>query len=101
MPKFTTGQPVETSEPAVEVSVTPDHPLAPGSHSFQLVVVDDAGNESEPSIMQVVVIDDAKPTAVIDGPRSVSAGASFELSGRRSVDLAPGKIVRYRWLQLS
>jgi len=101
MPAFTIGQPITTEAPNVEVAVTPERPLAPGRHVFQLVVTDDAGNTSEPATVEVVVIDDAKPTAVIDAPQRVSAGRSFELSGRRSVDLAPGRIVRYTWLQLS
>ena len=101
MPDFTIGQPVTTDVPNVEVSVTPQRPLAPGRHVFQLVVTDDAGNASEPATVEVVVIGDARPTAVIDAPQRVAAGRSFELSGRRSADLPPGRIVRYTWLQLS
>jgi hypothetical protein len=49
---------------------------------------------------KVIVIDDKKPTAVIDAPRTVSFGASFSLAGNRSFDLAPGRIVEYRWVML-
>lgn len=101
MAKFIPGQTVVTSDSQVEVTVPVDAPLAPGRHRFQLVVVDDAGNESAPAIAEIIVIDDSKPTAVLDAPARVSQGASFKLSGVRSADLPPGKIVQYRWTQLS
>ncbi|MCV2352301.1 hypothetical protein [Paucibacter sp. Y2R2-4] len=101
MPNFVTGQEISTSESNVEVTVTPSSPLPPGRHKFQLVVVDDSGNQSEPATVEIVVIDDKKPTAVIDAPATVPFGASFKLSGARSSDLPPGKIVRYQWLRLS
>ncbi len=101
MATFVPGQPVVTAEPTVQVTVSPTAPLAPGRHRFQLVVVDDSGNQSEPSVAEVIVIDDKKPTAVIDAPRTVSFGASFSLSGSRSTDLPPGKIVEYRWVMVS
>jgi len=98
---FVPGQEVQTSDSSVEVTVTPTSALPPGRHRFQLVVVDDSGNQSEPSIVEVIVVDDKKPTAVIDAPARVSAGSSFKLTGSRSTDLAPGKIVSYRWLRLA
>lgn len=101
MPNFVTGQEVQTTESNVEVTVTPSSPLPPGRHKFQLVVVDDSGNQSDPATVEIVVIDDKKPTAVIDAPATVPFGASFKLSGARSSDLPPGKIVRYQWLRLS
>jgi hypothetical protein len=101
MAKFTIGQTITTSSPDIEVSVAPDIPLPPGNHRFQLVVVDDGGQSSEPVTVEVVVIDDAKPTAVIDAPAVLTQGASFTLSGRRSLDMAPGRIVEYKWLQIS
>ena len=100
MATFVPGQPVVTAEPTVQVTVSPTAPLAPGRHRFQLVVVDDSGNQSEPAVAEVIVIDDKKPTAVIDAPRTVSFGASFSIAGNRSFDLAPGKIVEYRWVML-
>ena len=101
MANFVIGTPVVTTDPHVDVTVSPNAPLAPGQHRFQLVVVDDAGNRSAPTIADVVVIDDQKPTAVLDAPIKVSLGASFTLSGARSSDVAPGKVVEYRWLQLT
>ena len=100
MPEFRPGQPVETTTPEVEVTVTPGAPLPPGRHRFQLVVVDDSGNQSEPSAAEVIVRDTQKPTAVLDAPREADLGRSFQLSGRRSSDIAPGKIVRYIWTRL-
>ena len=100
MPEFRTGQPVETDTPDVEVTVSPTAPLPAGRHRFQLVVVDDSGNRSEPSTTEVIVRDTTKPTAVIDAPREVDLGRSFQLSGRRSSDIAPGRIVKYIWTRL-
>ena len=92
MPKFTIGQPITTNEPDIEVEVSRDNPLPPGRHRFRLIVVDDAGQESAPDEVEVIVVDESRPTAVLDGPRSVAHGASFSLSGRRSFDAPPGKI---------
>ena len=100
MPEFRTGQPVETDASDVEVTVSPNAPLPAGRHRFQLVVVDDSGNRSEPSITEVIVRDTTKPTAVIDAPREVDLGRSFQLSGKRSSDIAPGRIVKYIWTRL-
>lgn len=101
MATFVPGQAVVTTDPRVEVTVSPSAPLAPGRHRFQLVVVDDAGNESQPAVTEVIVIDNTKPTAVIDAPATVPFGSSFTLSGTRSFDLPPGKISQYRWQQLT
>jgi hypothetical protein len=97
MPQFGMGQPVETEEPVVEVAVDPENPLPPGRHVFQLVVFDDAGNQSAPDLVEVIVRDSQAPTAVISGPAQVEWGQSFMLSGKGSSDVAPGKVVRYVW----
>lgn len=101
MATFVPGQELQTTESTVEVTVTPTAPLPPGRHRFQLVVVDDSGNQSEPATVDIVVIDDKKPTAVIDAPATVPFGSSFNLSGARSFDLPPGKITTYRWVRLT
>ncbi len=101
MPEFRPGQPVVADVPDIEVTVTQASPLRVGRHRFQLVVVDDSGNESEPAVHEVIVRDATRPTAVIDGPREVGFGQSFQLSGRRSSDPPPGRIVRYSWTLLS
>lgn len=98
MPVFKPNQPVETDQPVIVVEVDPNAPLAVGVHTFQLVVTDDAGNASQPAQVQIVVRDLDAPTAVIDGPtRGVGFNREFKLSGERSSDPAPGRIVRYEW----
>jgi hypothetical protein len=101
MAKFITGQEIKTDTPSIEVTVDKTKPLSPGRHRFQLIVEDDAGNISSPSVVDVVVIDNTRPTAVLEAPATVPFGTSFNLSGERSFDLPPGKIKSYRWLQLS
>ena len=101
MANFVPGQTVTTSDPSIEVTVSPTTPLAPGKHRFQLVVVDDSGNVSEPTFADVVVIDDKKPTAILEAPARVPFGQSFTLSGARSSDLPPGRITQFRWVMVS
>jgi hypothetical protein len=105
MAKFIANSPINTKDPTIPVDVTAADALPLGANRFQLVVVDDSGNESAPTILDVIVRDTAKPTAVLDvvdsaGRRidpAVSFGQSFTLSGARSADLPPGKIVQYRF----
>ena len=100
MAEFKPGEPLETETPDVEVTVTPTAPLPIGRHRFQLVVEDDSGNRSEPVVAEVIVRDTQRPTAVLDAPRQVDFGRSFQLSGRRSTDIAGGRIVKYIWTRL-
>jgi hypothetical protein len=99
MAQFVTNQTIESSEPEIEVTVNRQAPLAVGRHRFQLVVVDDSGNVSEPDVIEVIVKDLTKPTAVLQAPREVDFGQSFQLSGKQSFDIG-GKIVKYRWTLL-
>jgi len=92
--------PVETTDPVLVVKVDPANPLPTGVHRFQLVVVDDSGNQSDPAIVEIVVRDTQKPTAVIDAPPTAETGQSFKLSGERSSDVAPGKVVNYIWTMI-
>src|SRR5436305_1896106 len=57
MANFSVGTKVSTTEDSVSVDVTPAAAIPPGVHHFQLIVVDDAGNESDPATAQVVVRD--------------------------------------------
>jgi hypothetical protein len=108
MPEFKTNTPVIHPEPIVEVSVSANNPLPVGLNRFQLVVVDDAGNASTPFPVSVIVKDLERPTAVLEVSDKTGApvdnvvpfGASFFLSGARSSDLAPGKIVEYQFTLL-
>ncbi|MEX0268921.1 hypothetical protein AB3R30_07255 [Leptolyngbyaceae cyanobacterium UHCC 1019] len=97
MATFSLNTPIETIEPKIEVTVDPAQPLAAGVYRFQLVVVDDSGNASDPQVVEVVVKDLQRPTAVIDAPPQAEFGKSFTLSGERSTDLPPGKIAKYIW----
>lgn len=97
MATFELNKPVETAVPKVEVTVDINNPLPIGVHRFQLIVEDEAGNPSAPSFIDVVVRDTKLPTAVIDAVKPIEAGNSFELSGERSSDVPPGKIVKYIW----
>jgi hypothetical protein len=94
-------RPVETTTPEIEVSVTPTAPLPAGRHRFQVVVEDDSENRSVPSEAKVIVRDTQKPIAVLHAaPREVDLARSFQLSARRSSDVAPGRIVKYIWTRV-
>lgn len=84
----------------VDVTVTAAAPLAKGPHRFQLVVIDDDGNQSDPVVATVIVKDTQKPTAVISAPAQVQPGQSFVLDGSKSSDVAPGTVVTYIWTLL-
>jgi hypothetical protein len=100
MPKFVIGTPVESTTPSIEVTVNAQTPLPIGRHRFQLVVADDSGNQSLPDVVEVVVRDSTNPTAVIRAPSQVELGRSFNLDGRDSSDVPPGRIVKYIWTML-
>ena len=108
MPEFKPNVPVVQKDPLVRVEVDKEKPLPPGRYSFELVVIDDAGNESEPATIDVIVRDTQRPTAVLDMVNAdkavikpnVSVGESFMLSGMRSTDVAPGNVKSYRFTLL-
>jgi hypothetical protein len=105
MPAFTLNKPVNQTAPTVTVDVSPANPLPLGINRFKLVVVDDAGNASEPTFLNVIVRDSERPTAVLELVNangqvldpSVPFGTSFILSAVRSKDTAPGKIAQYQF----
>ncbi|GAA4049466.1 hypothetical protein [Parerythrobacter jejuensis] len=105
MPRFIKNKPVTQVQPIVKVELGPNDQLPLGASRFELVVTDDAGNESEPASIEVVVLDAAKPTAVLDvvdgnGKRvepRIRQGQGFNLSGARSSDKGDGKVVKYRF----
>ena len=99
MAQFIANQTIETLESEIEVTVNPQTPLPVGRNRFQLVVVDDSGNVSEPDVVEVIVKDASKPTAILQAPREVNFGQSFQLTGKQSFDIG-GKIVRDRWTLL-
>ncbi len=106
---FKPNQQVTQTTAQVSVDVSPDNPLPVGSNKFQLVVVDDEGNVSDPVILEVIVQALNVPTAVLEmidangatmSP-TVLAGRSFTLSALKSTDTPPGKLVEYRFTLLS
>ncbi len=99
MPEFNPGQTIETREAVVQVDASPEKPLPPGKMVFQLVVIDDKGQESAPVTADVYVIDNARPTAIMTAPSKVQAGQPFRLDGSRSTDV-DGQVVRYRWTRI-
>src|SRR5437016_81122 len=108
MAEFKPNVPVIQEDPLVSVDVKSDSPLPAGKYRFQLVVVDDGDNESDPAIIEVLVRDTERPTAVLDMINAdgaiiapvASVGASFRLSGTRSSDVPPGKVKAYRFTLL-
>lgn len=100
MPELQIGQMIPTDTPTFEVSGSPQNPLPPGKMTFQLVVVDNNGNESLPVTLDVTVKDTERPTAVLRGPSMVQPGGAILLDGRGSSDIG-GRIVQYRWTRLS
>lgn len=108
MAEFKPKVPVVQKDPLVSVDVKDGASMPPGKYRFQLIVVDDADNESEPAFLDVIVRDTERPTAVLDMINAdktiisptASVGASFMLSGARSSDVAPGKIKAYRFTLL-
>ena len=96
MAQFEINTPITTTEAVIVVEVK-DRPMAPGRYKFQLVVVDNDDLLSEPDVVEVIVRDDRRPTAVLDTPKEVLFAQNFELSGRRSSDAPPGKVVKFIW----
>jgi len=112
MAKFIPGtdDTVKSDEPLLDVAVSRDAILKPGKHVFQLVVVDDAGNNSDTASVTIIVQDTERPTAVIDfideaGGRNpnpevvVPFGKGFRLTGDRSSDIG-GEVRVWNWTLL-
>lgn len=106
MPEFKPNVPVVQKDPLVSVDVKQNNPMPPGRYRFQLVVIDDGDNESDPAFIDVIVRDTERPTAVIDMVNAdgamvdavVSVGSTFFLSGARSSDVPPGKVKAFRFM---
>ncbi|MBI5016033.1 MAG: hypothetical protein HZB55_11190 [Deltaproteobacteria bacterium] len=95
------GTSAETADGSFRVTVNPASPLPLGRRTYRLVVVDDSGNESAPAEAQVLIVDRTAPTAVLEAPAQAEFGQSFTLSGARSSDAPPGRIVRYVWTDVT
>ncbi|MGE4083419.1 MAG: PKD domain-containing protein [Vicinamibacterales bacterium] len=86
---------VETSQPTFTFT-SAAYPLLAGPHVVTLTVVDASGNHSTPVQLQVSVVADTAPTAVLDTPSAIDLGDPLVVSGAGSTD-AVGTIVRYIW----
>ena len=98
---------VVAEDPILDVLASASRPLTAGRHVFQLVVTDNAGNQSAVDSITVTIKDKSKPTAQIDfvgedGMRlydsgiTVAYGQPCRLTGERSTDPS-GQIVKWRW----
>ena len=98
--EFTPGITLTTKgdDPTVKVIFGTAGPLKPGAHVFQLVVVDDSGNESAPFRQEVLIVDQTRPNAVLAvlPSETIPFGETFVLSGEKSFDIG-GSIREYRW----
>lgn len=102
------GAKVESLPPDDMLEVVSTESLSLGEHTFSLIVVDGAGNESLAAKVTITVIDTTAPTAkiaVLDVNKLVATqieyGSTFYLSAEGSVDTPTddlgGKIVSYIW----
>jgi hypothetical protein len=104
MTAFKVGTSVDTGNvPNVTVDIDQNAPLASGKYTFQLVVTDNDHAVSDPARVTVIVLDNTKPTAVIDGPASISVafGRGFTLTATGSHANTPAIIANYNWTLLS
>jgi hypothetical protein len=93
MAEFVPNQPITDESGVVEVTFgNVVKPLPPGTHIFQLVVVDDMGVSSDPVQAQVVV--QGKPVAVLNAPDKVAAGQAFRLDATKSTSPG-GKVTKF------
>ena len=99
MAKLDINVPFESENSSIVVEVDPAQPIPRGRHRFQLEVVDDSGNVSAPDVLEVIVADRERPTAVLQGPQIVDLGKSFDLTGAKSFDIG-GQIRSYRFTYL-
>ncbi len=100
MATFIVNQEIATQEPVIEVTIDPKNPLPPGRHRFRLVVVDDSKNTSAGDEIEVIIADQTAPNAVLNGPKIVATGNSFNLDGSKSFDLGGGSITSYLFTYL-
>jgi hypothetical protein len=100
MAEFVINTDVVTTEPRVEVTVSPNNPIALGRQRFRLIVTDTAGNRSAADEVIVIVADQENPTAVLRAPRITPFGRSFDLDGSASFDVGGGRVAQYIWTYL-
>jgi hypothetical protein len=92
---------IESDTAALSLPSPTGSPLSLGVHSFRLVVVDAAGNLSQPATADVLVRDSRAPVASLTAPRTVQPDERFVLDGGRSSDHPPGRVVLWTFTRLS
>jgi hypothetical protein len=92
--------PIEAAAPDATLVITMDRPLAIGAYTFQLEVVDDSNNRSQPVQVRLTIVDNQAPSAIISAPRTVPFNTEFTLSGAESRDAGGGTIARFVWTLL-
>lgn len=91
---FAVNQQIDSPTPVIEALIDK---ATPGTdYTFQLVVIDDAGHESQPVTVTISVRE--LPVAKIAPPKPAVAGKSFTLDASGS---GPGQIKTYRWKLVS
>lgn len=96
---FPINQPRQTSVPTFELPQPAGNPARPGLHRFQLQVTDTSGNVSLPAAIDVLVVDNLAPVAILGAPASIAYGAPLTLHGEHSADIA-GRVVRWRFSRI-
>ena len=92
------NNPIDVAAPDSQlVIVVGDKPLPIGSYTFQLEVIDNSGNKSEPVQKTLFIIDSEAPSAIISAPRAVNFNTEFTLSGKDSRDVGGGTIAKFIW----
>jgi hypothetical protein len=93
------NEPIEAAAPdaTLIITINATSPLKVGSYTFQLEVVDDSGNRSQPAQARLFIVDSEAPSAIISAPRTVPFASDFTLSGVESSDVGGGTIARYIW----
>jgi len=79
------------------IVMDPAKPMPVGAYTFQLEVIDDSGNRSQPVQARLFIVDTEAPSAIISAPRSVAFGSEITLSGAESRDVGGGTISTYVW----
>ena len=107
MTQFVKNVPVyQGGDPNAALEVMGQPPWTGGPARLQLIVVDDAGNQSDPVFVDITVQQRPQPTAalaLVDDqgaaitPAQVPYGAGFTLSAWDSTAVAPANIAEYRF----
>jgi hypothetical protein len=102
--KVTTKTPDGKPDPVLTIAASAALKL--GRHDFELVVTDDAGNDSSPLRVTILVVDTQRPNAVVNvldergqplEDNRVPRKTNFILDASKSFDPNDGTITGYLW----